>query len=258
MTLKIPSNLKQGLPFFFSVASGDVQGVNFVKKFGNNPSISSETETIWDGGGMYEYLQNGQILSVASESGNDSISGSGARTVEVQGLDNEFYELSQTVELDGQNPVELQESMSRVFRVRVLTAGSSAFNEGNINVGFGSFSSGVPSNLLASVQSEKNQTQMALYTVPSGKVAFLCDYYNNVGEGKTAQVESYARSQGGVFQLKRIVNGFENSFFFPNSFPFFFDEKTDIEIRANSSSAGASVSAGFDMMIVEKGKSWGF
>ena len=56
-------------------------------KFGFNPDISTSEETVWDHGGLYSYLAAASVLSVSSANVNDTALGSGARTVQIHGLD---------------------------------------------------------------------------------------------------------------------------------------------------------------------------
>jgi len=255
--LRISSNLKQSFPFLYSVASGNVLGVKFIKKFGFNPLVGSTSETVWDQGGLYQYATSPQLITISSSDANDADGDTGATTATVFGLDENYNEFEKDVILDGQNAVNVLSNAIRVYRIIIRTAGSSGHNEGNIYVGYGTVSLGIPAIILAVIRPTFNQTQMALYTVPAGYVAFLSDYYNNTGEGKDATVSSFSRPFGEVFQLKRIVSSFENNFYYPNTFPFIFDEKTDIEMRALSVASGAPVSAGFDLMLVDKEKYFG-
>ncbi|MCP4598974.1 MAG: hypothetical protein GY847_00260 [Proteobacteria bacterium] len=236
----------------FRIATGRLPYVKQVKKFGFNPDVGATRETVWDGGGLYPWNESAQALTISSDDPADTLLGTGARTATVIGLDSNYAEYSITVELSGTTPVDVVANGMRVSRVKVDTAGSGGANAGELYVGFGAVSSGVPASTLAIIRPGYNQTQMALYTVPAGKVVFLGDYYNNTGKGKDAVVETYIRKHGEVFQLKRIVSAYQNNFYFPNRMPFFLDERTDIEIRATSVGSGAPVSAGFDMYELDR------
>ena len=257
--LNIPKNLIQNFPFLNSVASGNVEGMKIVKKFGFNPLVGATSETVWDFGGLYIYPDTPQTITISSDDAKDTSIGPGvgAISVTVFGVDSNYDEFEITVDLEGLSPVTVSDDILRADRVIVKSAGSTGYNEGTIYVGYGAVALGIPASKLAIITPTFNQSQMAVYTVPAGKVCFLEDYYNNTGAGKDATVQSYARPFGEVFQLKRIVSSFENNFYYPNRMPFFFDEKTDVEIRALSAAAGAPVSAGFDMLIVDKDKIFG-
>lgn len=252
--MAITDYLRQILSKNDILAAGKIPGAVIVKKFGFNPLVGAAKTTVWDQGGLYPWTDTAEIFTISSDNAADDIAGVGARTATVFGVDDNYAEYSVSVELTGLTPVEIITNGWRANRIVVDTAGTSGFNVGKIHVGYGIVALGIPANILAIIRPTYNQTQMAVYTVPAGKVAFISDYYNNTGAGKDATIESYARPLGSVFQLKRIVSAFENNFYFPNRFPFYFEEKTDIEIRAISSAAGAPVSVGFDMLIIDKAK----
>ena len=76
-----------------------------------------------------------QTLSVVSASANDASGGTGARTVEIQGLDSNWNLLTETVTMNGLTPVvTTQEHFLRVFRARVVTAGSLQSNAAQITI----------------------------------------------------------------------------------------------------------------------------
>ena len=74
-------------PFELQVARGQIAYHESVYKFGNNPVVADSVETIWAQGGLYSYLSAATVLKVSSSSTNDASAGTGARTVELFGLD---------------------------------------------------------------------------------------------------------------------------------------------------------------------------
>ena len=76
------------IDFFLAVAKGDFTGYTNVSKFGSNPDIkSSGFETIWDGSNLYPFPTAADTLDVVSNDANDDDGNTGARTIEIQGLD---------------------------------------------------------------------------------------------------------------------------------------------------------------------------
>jgi len=174
-------------------------------------------------------------------------------------LDANWDEVSVTVDLDGQNGVQLGSASNwiRVNRITVNTAGSGGQNAGIIYVGDeASPSSGVPSNKYATVAIGDNQTVMALWTVPRGYTAYLLQTDVTAAtaqNNKYATVSFVARANGGVFQVKDKFVKAESSHHQQYHIPLKFEEKTDLEFRCIGDSSGANiaVSAGMDIIYIE-------
>ena len=248
-------------PFELQVARGQISYHKTNFKFGFNPDIDNSLETVWAQGGLYSYLSSATTLYISSSSTDDDVAGTGARTATVFGLDANYDEVSVTVDLDGQNGVQLGDASNwiRVNRITVNTAGSGGQNAGVIYVGDeASPSSGVPSNKYATVAIGDNQTLMALWTVPRGYSAYL--YQTNVTaacttSNKLLTCTIVARPQGGVFNVKDKfgiqVDG--GAILHNYDFPLKLTEKTDIEVRAisDSGTGNVEVSAGLDILYIE-------
>lgn len=182
-----------------------------VKKFGRTPDIdgADANEEIWDGTGAYAgFLATATAMTISSSSANDTAAGTGARTVTVIGLDANWRQVSQTVTLNGQTGVAIPTSLIRVFRAFVVTAGSGGVNAGDIWVGSGDITTGVPANKYAGILTGLGQTLMAVYSVPAQATggAVIVDWYADIG-GATATFASIAlqvREFGGAWQTKSI------------------------------------------------------
>ncbi len=248
-------------PFELQIARGQIAFHKSVFKFGFNPDIDNSLETIWAQGGLYSYLSSATTLYISSSSTADDAAGTGARTATVSGLDANYDEVSVTVDLDGQNGVQLGSASNwiRVFRVTVDTAGSGGQNAGVIYVGDeASPSSGVPSNKYATVAVGDNQTLMALWTVPRGYTAYLLQTDVTTAttqNNKYATVHFVARENGGVFQVKDKFVKSESSHHQQYHIPLKFEEKTDLEFRVlgDSASADIAVSAAMDIIYLQNG-----
>ena len=246
-------------PFELQVARGQIAFHKNIFKFGFNPDIDDSLETVWSQGGLYSYLSSATTLYISSSSTADDAAGTGARTATVSGLDANYDEISVTVDLDGQNGVQLGSASNwiRVNRVTVNTAGSGGQNAGVIYVGDeASPSSGVPSNKYATIAIGENQTLMALRTVPRGYTAYVLQTDVTAAttqNNKYATITLVARENGGVFQVKdKFVKG-ESSHHQGYDIPLKFEEKTDIEFRCIGDSAAAdiAVSAAMDIIYIE-------
>ena len=246
-------------PFELQVARGQITYHKTQFKFGFNPDIDNALETIWAQGGLYTYLSAASTLYISSSSTADDVAGTGARTATVSGLDANYNEVSVTVELDGQNGVQLGSASNwiRVNRIVVNTAGTGGANAGVLYVGTESSPTlGVPSNKYATVAIGDNQTLMALWTVPAGYTAYLEQTDITVAteqNNKYVTISLVARPFGGVFNVKDKFVKESSSHHQEYKYPLKFEEKTDIEVRgiASSSSADCAVSAAMDFIYIE-------
>ena len=248
-------------PFELQVARGQVAYHKSVYKFGNNAAVANVTETIWQQGGLYSYLSAASVLKVSSSSANDTSAGTGARTVELFGLDGDYNEINEVITLNGQTAVNSTQSYLRINRMIVRSAGSGDSNAGIIYAGTGTVTTGVPANVYATINGDgSNQSLMALWTVPAGYTGYLMQY--DVSNGTTSNTPAVcklllvARPHGEVFQskdVKSLTTGMhvENTLVVPTKFT----EKTDIEVRAVSSSASVifDISAAFEIIYIKNG-----
>jgi hypothetical protein len=247
-------------PFELQVARGQIMGHYPLFKFGNNAIVGDSLETIWAEGGLYSYLTAATVLKVSSSSTNDTSAGTGARTVQLYGLDADYNEINELVTLNGQTAVNTTQSFLRIYRMVVRSAGSGGANAGVIYAGTGTVTTGVPANVYASVNGVEgaNQSLMALWTVPAGYTAYLLQY--GVSNGTTSNTPAVCklilavRPYGEVFQskdVKSLTTGMhvEETF----ALPLKIEEKSDIEVRAISSSAAVTfdISSAFEIIYIK-------
>ena len=235
-------------PFELQVSRNQISYHISLHKFGYNSDIGTSPETVWTIGGTYTYLAAASTLYVSSSDANDTSAGTGARTVQVYGLDANYDEVNVTVSLAGQSAVQLGEASNwiRVFRMIVRSAGSSDANVGTLYVGTEATpASGVPVNKYASIAIGDNQTLMCVWTVPRGYTAYLHqkDVSASSSSGKFAIFTLEGRPFGEVMQVKDRVLLANNSTAISYWNPISFAEKTDIEVRAQADSIGGTITA---------------
>jgi len=238
-----------------NLSAGDISGMSYIEKFGRNDTMSANIETIWDGGGIYTYLTSASSVYVTSSDGDDNPTGNGARTVEVQGLDENYALATEDVEVDDGASTT---TFIRVFRVRTKTTGSSGQAEGIISV---RSASGGGGTLLAQIQkvgtgggASLGQTFMCVYTVPAGKTAYLTQWIVGAG-GQNADTTAFfmARPFDGdtAFNAKDIIISAGQQFAKDYKVPLQFTEKTDLEVRGFTSSAGNDCSSTFNLILID-------
>lgn len=123
------------------------------------------------------------LLDFSSSSANDAAAGTGARTINVYGLDLAGNPLVETVTLNGQTKATSSKKFWRVFGAKIATAGTGRTNAGDVyfvKTGTGgAHTGGVP-------------------TLTSGVLKML------IGEG-TASSGMYTAPRGTVYRLDRLI-----------------------------------------------------
>ena len=243
-------------PFNLQVAREQIFNHKTIFKFGFNPDIDNTLETVWAQGGLYSYLESATVLKVSSSSTADTSAGTGARTVELFGLDTNYDEINETVTLNGQNAVNTTKEYLRINRMIVRSAGTGSQNAGVIYAGTGTVTTGVPANKYATIAIGDNQTLMSLWTVPKDYTAYLIQTDITVAttqNNKYCTVHLVSRPYNEVFQIKDKFVKSEGSVHQGYTIPLKFEEKTDIEVRAIGDSLGAdiAISAGLDIIYIK-------
>ena len=144
-----------------AISRGHAEGYRLLYKFGYNPDVNGVEETVWAEGGNYPWLDNAVTMFVSSSSANDTSGGTGANTILIQGLDEDYNEIEETVVLNGQTQVATQLSYLRVYRSYVTLAGSAGTSGGTISIASSGATGGVPDGTVYASLALGNQTQIA-------------------------------------------------------------------------------------------------
>jgi hypothetical protein len=158
--------------WLWAVRLGQVPGVKAELRVGRNPDISTASvpETIWVGGGEYPWQQNGHSLEVLSDSADDTLLGTGARTFTFTGLDENWEVRTVTVDMDGVTPVAIPGLWCRLQEVEISSAGSTLRNQGTITTRVPG-----PGDIQAVLEPGTGLSTLGFYTVPAGKTAALIE-----------------------------------------------------------------------------------
>ena len=238
-----------------AISRGHTLGYRTLYKFGYNPDVNGDEETVWEQGGDYPWLDSAVTMFVSSTSVNDTSGGSGANTILIQGLDENYVEIEETVTLNGQTQVTTQLSYLRIYRAFVTLAGSSGTSGGIIYVGSSGATGGVPNGTVYANLSIGNQTQIAAYTVPAGHTLYL-DEINitaalNIAN-KRVNASFHTRDFGSNVFRTRFINVLQSSqlkqlFKYPQEFA----EKTDVEVRVSTNTSNNPIAASFQGVLIK-------
>lgn len=233
------------------VSNGDIEGVSYIEKFGYQDDVpNGDIATVWDSTGLYDYLDTATTVTVTSNDPDDNPTGSGARQVEIQGLDQDYSLALETVDLGATSTT----TFIRVFRVRVCVSGGTNPNQGVITVAGGGKTL-AQIGKLANNADGHGQTNMCVYTVPAGKTAYLTQWTVSSGKSNAdtvakLMVRDTLHPDDGAWNAKDITEIQANSFIKDYKVPMKITEKSDIEVRAFSNT-GSSCSSTFNLILID-------
>lgn len=160
--------------FGLQVARDQIRGHRIIHVFGYNPDVDSGgQETVWTYGGLYQHLASPANMTVSSASANDTEAGTGARTIYIRGINGTGNEVEEGVTLNGQTPVTTANKYTEINAVSIISVGSGGSNAGDIYVGTGTVTAGVPANVYGHVLAGENQSMMGHWTIPLDHTGFL-------------------------------------------------------------------------------------
>ena len=241
------------IDFFLAVAKGDFTGYSNVSKFGYNPAVPSTAyESIWEGSNAYPWQTVADQLEVLSSSANDTSAGTGARTVEIEGLNSSWNVITETVIMNGTTAVTTTASFLRIFRARVVTAGTSLRNEGDITIRDQDTST-TRALITNGPTSSFGQTLMAVYTIPAGKTGYVVNINFSSAKDQEQEYRLMARDNtvaNAAWNVKEFMTGRGGFSDFVKRAINKYTEKTDLDLQVISSSNSAAA-GGFEIILID-------
>ena len=243
--------------FPLDVSRGLSNYITDVHKFGRNGDVGTGAqEDIWAFGGNYNWLQAPDAIYAYSSDTDDTASGSGARTITVSGLDQNWNSTSTVISMNGTSATTYSTvTFNRVFRAYVEDVGTyTGNNQGNITI------LTVGGSTVAYVGQAIGQSQLAIYTVPADQDCYITSIHANVDSNKDADVYFWQRQNADdisapvkgkrLISLQEGVSGdlqFRHDNYAPGYPP-----KTDIWASSIANTSAASVSVEMELFCVSR------
>lgn len=249
--------------FLLDISRNKMAGYLNILKYGRNPIVGIDEEVIWDGGGDYPFLKLAENLIIVSTSDDDFFpEGIGANQLKIVGLDSDWKEISEIVNLTGTVPVITSNKFLRVQRCFVYCGSEQAIsptinpaNRGDITI-----TSQISLLLQAKIFTGIGQTLMAVYTVPADRTAYLINAMVSIGQGKQALFkfkikENNIEPINCVFRTQLILEIYQNAVNVPIQTFQKIPPRTDIVITGTVSSTPAvQISTFFELILVREGE----
>jgi hypothetical protein len=241
------------------VQKGEIPRHSMVHKFGRNDAIPNGS---WEfinllGNTSWPLSEPTTIRIAVSGDPWDVVDGSGAREITVQGIDDSFNEVSETLDTSGAGISANSETLFwRVHRAWVSNVGVyGAANQADIDI---EDSAGVSD--LIRIGSGEGQSQFCAWTVPINKTAYFLGLHAHVDTNKTADIRVFSRENidntGANIASKRLKLYFDgvqgNMDYSPDGPDFVLPAKSDVWVEAYGDGQGSEVSCDFELLVVEK------
>ncbi len=225
-------------------AAGEIPGYTSVTAFGDNPNVKATKESVYSEGIIYDFNYTAEAVDISSDNANDTLAGTGARVLLLEGLDSDYNEIVELVNMNGLTTVSTVQSFLRVNRARVVAAGTGTTNEGDIT---GVFTS-TPAFF---IQEVTGVSSMAQYTIPAGKSGFLkSGFFSGTDESKGVELDFVSASESGVVSIEQrffVSAGTSPLQLFTS---FLAPEKTALRLDAKNLSGGTvEMTGGFELFI---------
>lgn len=187
--------------FLLEVARGKVKGAKIINKFGSNRNVTSSWSTVCSFGG-YETPATPVSLEILSSSALDNIAGSGARTVEIYGLDENWDAITYEVEMNGTTPVVIPQQFLRVYRMHVNTSGTYAALSSPSHAGTITLRVAGGGSTYAQIVIENGfplgSSEIGCFSVPRGHTAFIVDSRVVMEAAKLCDVAFFFRKNADI------------------------------------------------------------
>lgn len=248
---------KFGVPLhdiIFNASLERLEGIKPLKIIGNTSDVIGTEMLLWDAQIPYTYQTSSQLnsLAIASENAGDNAStGQGAHTVEITGLDETYTQITETVSLSGQTPINLAENFLRINKIDVQTAGDSGNNLGNIWIGTAAFEEGEPVQKIGLIESLTGCSAMGLYTVPASHHALIYDPTISCIKDASVKMTLWKRERGKTFH-RCATQHLETPLNVNQNIPYVAHEKADVQIRVIDGAGLSDATAGYcNVLLIE-------
>ena len=233
-------------PLGLRIAAGRHAGWESDIKFGHNPSVGTDWETIWCQGGSPIINKTATIVEFSSDNASDTADGAGARTATFAGVDANFVQQSETITLTGTTAASSVGSFLYVYRIKVLTAGSVLANAGHI-------SSIIGGSTIGHIHAGSGQTEMLYRPVPANSVMYMSGVGVAVEKGSDVSLRIREFDQdGNVWRTKLAFHAYQATTPLRFKPPYVFFQKHLITVEAlTTNAAGYAVGGWFDYVISE-------
>lgn len=250
--------------YYFEVTAGNVGAdAEVIHKFGHNDSVGTSYVPICVGG-VYrtpQYNASTTLRIKAGGNANDTLAGTGARQVTLEGICSLGQSIVECVDLAGASAsAATTQPFTRLFRAYVSASGTYASASAGSHAANIVVEDGAGTEDWGTIELEGfplAQTTIASYTVPKGKTAYVKNIVISVDSGKAATILFFQRPGTdeitAPYKAMRValkLGGITGQQIINTSAPFGpYGEHTDIGFMGKVASGSAEIDVNFEIIL---------
>lgn len=251
--------------YYQAIVEGDLPGRSIVHKFGRNSAVGTSFVPVTVGG-VYETPQVSGATALRVKAGgnaNDTAAGSGAREVTFEGLDETGTLVTESVATAGASASAATTiTFIRLFRFYVSASGTYTTpitNSHAADIVIENGAGGTDWGTIEDTDFSRGQSEIAFYTVPLAKTAYVLTATASVDSTKTADILFFKRENildaAAPFSSKRVLFEFSaisgEDVLAPKTPLGPFPALTDIGFVAQVAATTAAVEIDFEILVID-------
>lgn len=227
--------------FFIEATKGNIIGQETGNQFGENLAVGITQEDIQSQGGILIFLESAeQIEVVSTDTVNDILGGANANSVLIKGLDENFTEIQEVINLSS----VVVTTVNEYIRLQVGEV-ESVGTYGATNLGTISFTAANSSTLQLEIPIDVGRSVTTHYTVPVGKRLIVSSFSATMDTGKAVDIVFHMRLKADITTGEmgpeidiRTFRGLATPLGRRSFGNLLFEEKTDMWFTAATTSGG--------------------
>ena len=189
------------------VSTGSAVGQRPIIIEGYRSGLTDANLQLWNHTTDAVNLSSAVTLQVSSSDSNDTLAGTGARTLYIEGLDSNFNEINEEVSLNGTVDVNTTNQYIKVNNAVVTSVGSNGNNAGIIRVRR-------TTDPILLINTTESISRHGMYTVPAGKKFLLTgirfsDIIAETGRNGRMEFRVFLKDHRSSSYIEKVLYNFE-------------------------------------------------
>jgi hypothetical protein len=249
----------------FPLSDGSCNGFTYVNKFGRVLNYGTSIVDANDLGtpAVYSWPTSAvQIEAISSSADDVATTGTGARTIVVEGLGESWEEVSETINMAGLSAsTATTQKFIRIHRAYVATCGTYGSTTAGPHIGnitIRTASAGATHIYLNAATAPVGQSLVARYTIPAGKTGYLIHANFTAAGNKQSDFYLWRRfnadTTAAPYGIKRIIETFNGITSYLDRdwhIPIRLPEKTDVWGSVIGAGTLSNASVSFDILMCD-------